>query len=401
VSSDFELHRRAQDSIAQGYLTNSKRPETFVKGVYPTHVARGQGCYLWDHKGKKYIDFICGLGTNLLGYGNESVSSAIRQWLPNGWSHSFGTHLEIELAEKLKGIVPFVDLWRFLKTGTDACLAAIKIARAATGRSLVLSEGYHGWSDDFVSLTEPALGVPRPRPIKTLGAVIPDDTAAVIVEPVVTDASPERLDWLRHLRTQCDKVGALLVFDEVITGLRFPKWTVSSYAGVTPDLIVLGKALANGMPLAAVGGKKAVMQSGEWFISSTYAGEVLSLAAAAATITTIERRLPLQHLWDSGRRWLERFNAVADGVVRIDGYPTRGVLVGASPEHKALFMQEACMAGMLFGPSWFWNFPHAECAFDALGPIEAVCGRIRRGEVRLEGEMPRSPFAQQVRSPKQ
>jgi glutamate-1-semialdehyde aminotransferase len=169
MTDKFHWYRRAQDCIAQSALTNSKRVETFVKGVYPSHIERGQGAYLWDHSGKKYLDFVCGLGANILGYGNDVVNQAISSQLRHGASHSLPTHHEVEFAEGLKALFPFCDAFKFLKTGTEACMAAVKIARAKTGRKWIVSEGYHGWSDDFVSMTEPALGVEPKTPTQSTG----------------------------------------------------------------------------------------------------------------------------------------------------------------------------------------------------------------------------------------
>ena len=409
----FQIHRRAQDCIAQGYLTNSKRPESLVKGVYPTHVKRGEGAYLVDHAGKRYLDFICGLGTNIIGYGNETVDRAIGAELRNGFSHSLATHHEIETAEKIKELIPFIDCVKFLKTGSEACSAAVKIARAKTGRDEILSEGYHGWHDEFVSLTPPAVGVPEIldpdqgrgslRPISKLRPSL-DDTqfigaAAVIVEPIITDYSPERVQWLRDLREKCTRHGAMLIFDEVITGFRFPKFCVASYFGVTPDLIVLGKAIANGMPLAVVGGKYNVMNCDEYFISSSYAGETLSLVAAKTTMTQLQTKFDLDWLWKQGAQFIEEFNSLWPGVLAIEGYPSRGVLK-AEPLTKALFMQEACKAGMLFGPSWFLSFPAAAEWKDAMVAIKGIVTRIKTNQVALEGEVPKSPFAQRVREAK-
>jgi glutamate-1-semialdehyde 2,1-aminomutase len=397
----FYWHRRAQGCIGQSYLTNSKRPESLVKGVFPTHVARGQGCYLWDHNGKKYLDFICGLGTNILGYGHERINQAITTELRHGYSHSLATHHEIEAAEKIKELFPFIDAVKFLKSGSEACSAAVRIARAATGRDIVLSEGYHGWHDDFVSLSPPATGVPREpfwtRAIDKLG-VHPLDSrvAAVIVEPVITDYSRDRIEWLKQLRADCTKHGALLIFDEVITGFRFPKYSVASWCGITPDLIVLGKALANGMPLAAVGGKFPVMNCGEYFVSSSYAGETLSLVAAKATMTLLQTKYELPWLWKQGQTFLDEFNAMWPGNLWIEGYPTRGVLKG-EPLTRALFQQECAKAGILIGPSPFFNFPLADEWKDAMHAMNGIVMRLKCGQVQLEGELPKSPFAQRVR----
>lgn len=407
--TDFAYHRRAQLCIAQNYLTNSKRPEALIKGVYPTHVKRGQGCHLFDHKGNKYLDFICGLGTNLLGYANPRVNLAISAQLGYGASHSLATHLEIEAAEKLKELFPFVDCVKWLKTGSDACSAAVRIARAKTGRDIILSEGYHGHDDGFVSLTPPAIGIPGEASgnltfdlgfrSKSSFDDLWSDVAAVIVEPIITDYSPARIEWLKNLREDCTKHGVMLIFDEIITGFRFPKFSVSEYYGIIPDLICLGKAIANGMPLAAVGGKYDVMNCGEYFISSTYAGETLSLAAAKESMTLLQTMHSIEWLWANGQRFLDDFNSIYPEQLTIEGYPTRGVFKG-DPLVKALFFQECCKAGILVGPSWWMNFPLVDESKNALLTMRAILERIKRDEVKLEGEMPQSPFAQKVREAK-
>jgi glutamate-1-semialdehyde 2,1-aminomutase len=400
MKDPFAYHRRAQDCIAQGYLTNSKRPSCHVMGVYPTHIKHGHGASLWDVSGRKYTDFICGLGTNLLGYGHQRIASAISSQLMHGYCHSFATYHELEAAEKLKEMFPFVDAVKFLKTGSEACSAAVRIARAATGRMHVLSDAYHGWHDEFVSLTDPALGVPREpdyrKAISKLMGGVDEDVAAVIIEPVITDWSDERRKWLQDLREACTRTGALLIFDEVITGFRWPKYSVSNYWDITPDLIVLGKALGGGMPLAAVGGKYSVMNAAEYFVSSTYAGETLSLVAAKTLMTLLQTKYDLNHLWERGAIFLEAFNALWPEGVRIEGYPTRGVFKG-EPLTKALFFQECCKAGIIFGPSFFYNFPLAEESHGVLETCRDILTRIRLGNVSLEGQLPESPFAQRVR----
>lgn len=129
-SFNWSYHKRAQDCIAQNALTNSKRIECLVKGVYPTHLSHGQGCHVWDMQGKRYVDFICGLGTNILGYGDSEIAEVISERARKGCSLSLGTELELKTAEKVKELFPFVDQVKFLKTGTEACMAALRIARA-------------------------------------------------------------------------------------------------------------------------------------------------------------------------------------------------------------------------------------------------------------------------------
>lgn len=395
---DWSWHKRAIESIAHGALTNSKRPESLVKGVYPTHLKRGEGSYVWDVRGRRYTDYICGLGANLLGYANPEVTEAIIKRARDGASLSLATDLEVETAEKVKELFPYIERLRFLKTGTDACNAAVRIARSVSGRQLIASEGYHGWGDEFVSLSQPALGVPPQQNISKLdiNEIHKTPHAAVIVEPIITDATQDRIEWLRELRKACSSTGTLLIFDEVITGFRYPKFSVSNYHGIEPDLICLGKAMGNGMPISVVAGKDKIMNCGEWFVSSTFAGETLSLAAALKTMTLLQKKYDLTKLWESGNSFLSKFNGLWPEKIWIEGYATRGAFRG-DPFLRALFFQEACKAGYLFGPSWFFNFPHMDLIDNTIGICSDIIGKLKTGSVQLEGEMPKSPFAQKMR----
>lgn len=391
-----DYQKRANESIAQGALTNSKRPECLIKGVYPTHLVSGRGCMVTDVEGKEYVDFICGLGSNLLGYAHSEVNAAVSDRLARGATLSLGTPVELELAEKLKELFPFIGKTKFLKTGSDACSAAIRIARAYTGREYVWTEGYHGWHDSFVSVTSPALGVIREQKVFSTFFDDLSHIAAIIVEPISTDTSEERIGFLRHLRDICTKSGTLLIFDEVITGFRFPKYSVSNYYGIEPDIICLGKGMGNGLPIAAVCGPDQIMNCGEYFVSSTFAGETLSLASALKTIDLLQSKHSIQDLWDAGERFQRKFNENWPEMLRIEGYPTRGIFVGDA-KIKALFWQEACKAGILFGPSFWFIFPHMDQADFVLSTVENIFRKLKAGGVRLEGQAPTTPFAQKTR----
>lgn len=390
---------RQRNAIAQGCLTNSKNPKSLMYGLYPTHIKAAHGAHLWDMDDKRWLDFMCGLGCNFLGYGNDKVSKAIVKHAFNGASHSVSTIYEVEAAESIKSIFPFIDLIKFTKTGTLACEAAVRIARAYTGRTKILSDGYHGHGDDFVSMTPPAHGVPVRDWMGKLEddlSNIDRDTAAVIIEPVITEHGLERSKWLKQLRVKCDEVGAVLIFDEVITGFRFKKFGVSNCYGVTPDLICLGKAMANGMPLACVGGKRDLMNC-NYFISSTYAGDILSLVACKSVIDQITRNsdYSVDHLWYLGEKWLSAFNANEAGL-RIDGYPTRGVFVG-EPEKIAMFFQEMGKALVIFCKSWFFNWHLAEQTDSIMPIVDEIMFRIKEGKVKLEYPLPEAPYAQKIR----
>lgn len=399
-----EIYTRSQDSIAQEALTNSKRPSCFVKGVYPTHVDGGDGVYLYAD-GKDYIDMIAGLGSCLFGYGHPIINRAIIDQLSTGTSYSLSSKLEVELAEKLKTVLPWCEQFKFLKTGSEACTAALRIARAYTGRELVLTEGYHGWHDEFVSLEEPALGVTGSFKIKKLanddGSEVP---AAVIIEPILLEHDKKRIDELRQLADKCAKTHTILIFDETITGLRYPNMSVSSYYGIKPDLIIMGKALGGGLPLYLVGGKKKVMSCDEYFVSSTFAGETASMAACSKIIDLLKSTdrddygYDLNRLWNKGRSFHLILNSHLERVgLHYKGYPTRSRIQG-SDVNQALFFQEMCRAGLLFGPTLFFGFQHIDYSVEILNTVKDVSIRLMTmNESDLLGEMPRSPFAERVR----
>lgn len=399
---NWNTYIRAQAAIAHGSLTNSKRPESFVKGVYQTHLVSGRGPFVVDVEGHQLYDFICGMGSTLLGHGNHDIANAIFQRAVQGITLSLGSKLEVELAEKIKEIIPWVQKVRFLKTGTEACMAAVKIARACTGRRRILSEGYHGWSDEFVSLSPPALGchtIPQTSKLSSFDDIT-KEIAAVIVEPVMTDTSELRIAWLRKLRAKCDEVGALLIFDEIITGFRVPHWTYSQSIGVEPDIICLGKAMGGGLPISCVAGKDHVMECGEYFVSSTFAGETCSMAASLKMIELLQsKKFDINDLWEQGQRFKDRFNALYPEHIKLVGYPTRSTFEGVLLT-KALLWQEAYKAGILFGASFFLSFSHGPYLDRIINVLEDIIMRIKTGSVELHGQLPKSPFAQQLRSVK-
>ena len=393
------IRNRAELCIAQGSLTNSKRPSVFIEGIYPTHAKSGRGVTLITDEGR-FIDYCGALGSNLYGYGNYTVINSVTSQLMGGSLYSLGSHLEVEVAERLKGLFSFVDLWKFGKNGSDVAGAALKIARAYTGRDLVLSDGYHGFNDDFISMSPPALGIPRRGWIKPLvdnWDLIPH-AACVIIEPVILDYSLERKAELARIREECTKHGTVLIFDEIITGFRFKKLCVAKYFGIEPDLILLGKAMGGGLPLSAVGGKKELMNCGEYFYSGTFFGDTVALAACRAVIemnTNAKLKYSIDELWSSGQYFLDLFNAL-DERVQIVGYPTRGAFQG-DERTKALFWQEAAKAKILFGPSWFFGYSSPEFTELVINVCRDIFNRIKSNMVELEGQMPKKPFAQSLR----
>lgn len=402
LANNHRLQERANRVIAHGALTNSKRPQSFIQGVYPTHLSDGIGAQVRDADANLYVDYICGLGSILFGHRHQVITDHILSQLNRGTIFSLGTELEVQVAELFQNHFHYLHQMRFLKTSSEACSAAVRIARAFTGKRCILSDGYHGWHDEFTSLTPPANGV-APAFGKSIGklptdftpAMLEIDVAAVIIEPVVTELSESRIDWLRRLRNETEKAGVLLIFDETITGLRFPKLSVAKFTGIDPDLSILGKSIAGGLPLSLVGGRQDVM-SADYFVSSTFAGDCLALAAAKAVFEIIKTPGVMEDLQNDANAFCKAFNSLYPELVTIEGYGTRGLFKGDDLT-KALFMQECVKAGVLFGPSFFYGTTHKRFDDTALSVCKSVLNRIKNGEVKLEGPAPQKPFAQKVR----
>jgi len=284
-------------------------------------MVRASGCRVWDSAGREYVDYIMALGAVALGYGHPAVNRAAEQAIAAGVVGPLPPVAEAELADALAARMPWVERVRFLKTGAEAVAAAVRLARVATGRELVLGCGYHGWLDWCQGATD---GVPAG--VRALFAELPFNDvaaarqmirdrgprlAAVVIEPlVVTEPSRE---WLEMLRVETTRAGAVLVFDEIKTAFRLAiGGAVERYTlRPAPDLVVIGKAMANGFPLAAVGGPADLMAvATRTWISSTLATEGVALAAARATLEVFTREDVCGHLHRVGTKLLHGLHAL-------------------------------------------------------------------------------------------
>ncbi|HLB54916.1 MAG TPA: aminotransferase class III-fold pyridoxal phosphate-dependent enzyme [Gemmatimonadales bacterium] len=376
--------------------TGSKRPaalfgdETFPEGV-PLRMRQSAGCRAWDEDGREFLDFIMALGAVALGYGHPDVTRAAVEAAERGGIGPLAPVEEEQLAAELGAIMPGLEQVRFLKTGAEAVAAAVRLARVATGRDRVLGCGYHGWLDwcsrgPGVPAAVQVLyrELPFNDPDRTIALIreIGDALACVVVEPVV-DAEPDR-NWLSAIREETRRLGAVLVFDEIKTGFRVALGGAAARWGGEPDLVVLGKALANGYPLAAVGGRSELMQRvGETWISSTLATEFIAFAAARATLRVVrEQNLPLRlaetggRLYDGLSRLAGRFPARMAGV---GGIPEMCYLRFADAEFGARVARECACRGLLFkrSPYNFVSLAHRGSDVDqALATLEEVLGTL-------------------------
>ena len=286
-------------------------------GGEPVVAARGEGARIWDVDGKEYIDFVLSWGPLVLGHASPIVLDAIDRAMQNGTSFGMPTELEVQLAELIRKRMPHVEMMRFVSSGTEATMSAVRLARAFTDREAILKfEGcYHGHADSFLVRAGSGVatlglpdspGVPAQLAALTLTAPLNDldraseivrendgKVAAIIVEPVVGNSGfiPPDPGFLAGLRSLADESGALLIFDEVMTGFRIALGGARERFRVTADLTTLGKVIGGGLPVAAYGGRRDIMEriapSGPVYQAGTLSGNPLAMAAGLATLTTL------------------------------------------------------------------------------------------------------------------
>ena len=310
-TGDASWPKRAADAVAGFTSTRSKGPDALFGGPGgPTHMVRSAGARVWTADGRELVDWTMALGAVALGYGHPAVAEAVARAAREGGVGPLPPVHEVELAERLARVYPGAEQARFFKTGAEAVQAAVRLARVATGRERVVYCGYHGWLDG------PTAGPGVPAAVAALWESVPfgnaaalaealaRPAAALILEPVIEGEPPAA--WLRAARDLATGRGAALIFDEVKTAFRLARGGAAERWGVTPDLAVLGKALANGAPLAAVVGRADLMarSRGTW-ISSTLATEFTALAAADAVLNVWEEEDVAAHIARVGRQMMD------------------------------------------------------------------------------------------------
>lgn len=352
-------------------------------------MTRAAGCRVWDAEGREYLDYVMALGAVALGYGHPAVNQAAQDAVAAGVVGPLPPIVEEDLAEALCRRLPWLERVRFLKTGAEAVAAAVRLARAATGREHALGCGYHGWLDwcqggamaGVPAATRMLYGeLPFNDAERTRQQIrdIGDRLAVVVVEPVIV-AEPGR-EWLEVLRAETERVGAVLVFDEIKTAFRIAVGGVAERYGITPDLTVLGKALGNGFPLAVVGGRADIMAgvSHTW-ISSTLATESVALAAAKTTLEVFDAEDVCAHLHRVGTRLLHGLHRLQHGypdvVSGTGGLAEMCFLHFVNDDRARTVAVECAKRGLLFKRTAynFVSLAHGEAEVDAaLGILEEV-----------------------------
>lgn len=394
------LFQRAGKVIPLASQTFSKSHQMYVRGASPLFLDHGYGCHVTDVDGHRYIDYVLGLLPVVFGYRDYAVDAAIQDQLERGITFSLPSPLECEVAERLVELIPSAEKVRFGKNGSDATTAAIRLARAYTGRDKIALCGYHGWHDWYIGTTVRDAGVPAA--VKALSASFPyndadalaalmkaepDRYAAVILEPHGL-YGPEP-GFLEAVRALADRHGAVLVFDEIVSGFRAHTGGAQVVYDVTPDLTCVGKAMGNGMPVSAVCGRADIMALMETiFFSGTFGGEALSLAAARATLDRLVAADVPKRLGLSGGRLMAAANdRIAAhglaGALAFKGAPWWPVMaVGTAPVESTLFIsllrQSFVENGLLMAASFNLCLAHDDETIerDTIGALDRAFAAV-------------------------
>jgi len=350
ISKSLELYKEATDLVPGGVL-GARKPTDFINGEYPIFLDKAKGCRLTDVDGNEFVDFLCGYGPIILGYREEEVDDAVcKQIHEKGFCFTLTQKYQNLLAKKIRELVPSSEMSIFLKTGSDATTASIRIARAHTEKLKVMRCGYHGWHDWCVEMKG---GIPskfyedvfefqynRLDQLEQLMAKHGDNTAAIIMTPFGHPNHQEmqipQPGFLEGVKELAHKYGAVLIYDEIRTGFRVSLGGAQKYYGVTPDLSVLGKAIANGYPISVVTGKKEIMMEAEskLFISSTFFPNSEAFIAALKTIEILERENVLDDIWEKGESFMKQVQEL------IDKYDVGAKLTGIAPMFYITFTKD-------------------------------------------------------------
>ena len=376
----FEKSKKLIPSLTQ---TFSRAAYTFVEGSFPVYAKNADGSHFTDVDGNEYVDYLCGLGPIILGHKYKRVDDAIKKQLDSGILFSLPHKLELDVSELICDVVPSAEMVKFSKTGSGSATGAIRGARALTKRDKIAYCGSGGvWHDWYAAIISRNQGIPK----FNQDLILPfdyndfdgleyifdqnkDEIACVFMEATIFD-KPNN-DFLHKVKKLAHKNNIVLIFDEIVTGFRFANGGAQELFGVEPDITVLGKGIANGMPLSAITGKTEYMKIfDDVFFSTTYAADTLSLAAGQATILEFKEKPVVKTIWENGTLLMEQFNKITSENsinLRLEGYPVRMKVVGQDSKgndsilFRSLFIQEFVKKGIFVHPGVeYISFSHTK-----------------------------------------
>lgn len=403
----YELFEEAL-KIIPGGSPQSRHPNTFIPGYYPLFISHGKGSQIVDVDGNSYIDWLCSYGPIILGHAYERVDSVVMDRIRKGFCFDMNQEVSNELAKKLIEIIPCAEKVRFLKTGSCATSAAIRIARIASGKNKILRCGFHGWHDWAYG----GVGVPEGvtsdihsfiyNNIKSFDQAIQKyrgDIAAVIMMPMETEEPAG--GFLNKIREITTNENIVLVFDEIRSGFRLARGGAQEYYQVIPDMATFSKAIANGYPLACVVGKSDIMEAAsKSFISATFIPNSLEMVAALQTLKILEEENAVDHFFTIGGKLQDGFREIIyqqglEGEVKVTGVPVMPYIEFCGNHEvnrlrlKNRFYVEAINRGIFLHPNhhWFTCLSHSlkdvECTISACS--ESM--KIAKDKINVDDEI--------------
>lgn len=389
----IKLWEKAKTIIPGGNQLLSKRSERFLPGLWPAYYSKAEGCEIWDMEGNRYYDFAqMGVGSCVIGYADPDINRAAIRAVQEGSMSTLNCPEEVALAERLVELHPWAQMVRFARTGGEACAVAVRIGRAASGRSRIAFCGYHGWHDWYLSANlsdasnldgqllpglEPA-GVPRElvntalpfsynrlEELERIVSRYPGEIGVIILEPLRGSMPAE--GFLEGVRAVATRIGAVLIFDEVTSGFRMNVGGIHAILGVEPDMAVFGKAMGNGFPIAAVVGRDSVMEHAQRsFISSTFWTERVGYAAGLATIEKMVKENVPDRLVHYGEMINDGWKSLAGKhriPVKVSGIPPLTHIHFENPDAGAvqtLYTQEMLPRGYLLGAAVYTTYAYTD-----------------------------------------
>lgn len=430
VKKSVLLWKKAQKKVHGGVPLLSKKPTRFLREGWPAYFKKAKGITVTDLDGNTYLDFsYMGVGPNLLGYVDSDVNKAVKKVIDEGNQSTLNSPEEVELAEELLRLHPWAGQVRYARTGGEIASVAIRIARAHSGKDTIAFCGYHGWHDWYLAGNLDSdknldghlipglqpIGVPRAlrgtalpfnyNRIEELEKIVATNDIGVIAMEPMRHHEPED-NFLHKVRDIADRIGAVLIFDEISSGFRLGFPGAHTRLGVIPDIVIYSKAMSNGFPMAALVGKQEVMKEAEAsFISSTYHSERIGPAAALATLKKMRELKVVAYIekigWKIGKIW-EELGKKHGLPIRVEG---PGALINFNFDHpnaaalKALYTQEMLLEGYLASSVIYVSYAHKlshlpkyQMAVDRV--FTFLAERIRKNDVlqHLRGGLPESGF---------
>ncbi|KAF0845567.1 glutamate-1-semialdehyde 2,1-aminomutase [Nocardia caishijiensis] len=421
-----EIQARLHDLVPGGAHTYARGVDQYPESMAPVLV-RGKGARVWDADGNEFVEYGMGLRSVTLGHGYEPVLRAAAEAAADGMSFSRPTELELLAAQDFLDLVPGADMVKFAKNGSDATTAAVRLARAVTGRTTVAvcDQPFFSVDDWFIGTTEMSGGIPAVdtvtfpyNDLDALATILASGTVAAVFLEAATALAEPLSGYLEGVRALCDRHATLLVFDEMITGFRWSAGGAQAVYGVTPDLSCWGKAMGNGFPLSALAGKREYMELGGlrtdrdrvFLLSTTHGPETAALAAFRAVVRAYRTEDPIARMEEAGRALADGVNAVAaaHGIadhLQVRGRPSCLIFRTLDAEglpsqaFRTLFLQELLEHGVL-GQSFVTSAAHdADAVADTVSAC-AEAARVYRRAIergRVDGLLRGRPVAPALR----